>query len=206
LTDTILPPSITENGRKIKLKIFVSSKDNVLYRIKIQSDREWNIKGGYGWQGKAINAPAETRYPNLVAELGWSCPWLYLLAEFADVSREIMAAALEDNEELSFPELFRLSRYLGVPLEYLTAPDFSMVDPSTNKGKAKRRKLADLARVWADKLDCWGWKVKLVLDALNNGKPVTYASYHWAVGELESAADRHRRKQHKPRSRRMMTV
>jgi len=171
--------------------MIVSSKNNPLYRSMIQWRRHWQAdRWSCGWPGKAVKAPAETRYPNLVAELDWSCPWLH-----------IMAAALEDNEELSPAELGRLSRYLDVPLGYLTAPKFAMIDPATNRGKAKRRELADLLKQ-ANGLDFWRWKVEDVLSQMDSGAPVTYASYRWAVGELRSAADRHQREQHKPRSRR----
>lgn len=164
--------------------------------------REWEAeKSGYGWPGKAVNAPAVTLYPNLVAEIGWGSPWLELLAEFADVSKEIMAAALEDGEELSGPELWRLARYLSVPVGYLTAPEMSFVDPATNKGKARRRELKDLLEK-ADGLDFWQWRVESVLSSLTNGKAITYASYRWAMNELHEAIDMNRMAQHKPRSTR----
>ena len=72
--------------------------------------RKWEIEYGSGWPGKGTNEPAKTLYPNLLAEMGWGFPWLRLPAEFADVSQEIMAAVLEDGEELNFPELLRLSQ------------------------------------------------------------------------------------------------
>lgn len=163
--------------------------------------REWEIESGYGWPGKAVNASAETLYPNLVTELGWTCPWLYLMAEFADVSKEIMAAALEDNEELSGLELWRLAQYLHVSVGYLTAPVISFVDPATNKGKARRRALADLLKQAAG-LDFWQWRVEFVLSLLNSGKAVTYASYRWAVKKLTDAIASNQREQHKPRTER----
>ena len=96
-------------------------KDTMLQSL-IQWHRYRNIKGGYGWPGKSIYAPAKTYYPNLVAELDYSVPWLYIMAEFSDVSTGIMAAVLEDNEELSFQELWMLSQRIHVPYGYLIAP------------------------------------------------------------------------------------
>lgn len=168
----------------------------------LRVQREAEIRGGGGWPGKSVNAPVETLYPNLVAEMGWGFSWLRLPAEFADVSKEIMAAVLEDNEELSRPELLRLARYLGSPVGYLTAPDMSFVDPATNKGKVRRRYLADLLKR-AEGLDCW--RAELVLSSLREGKAVTYASYRCAVKKLSDAIDRKQRAQHRPRSTRRST-
>lgn len=167
--------------------------------------REWEITHGSGWPGKPVRATTETLYPNLVAEMGWSLAWLRLPAEFADVSPEIMAAALEDNEELSALELRRLSRYLSVPVGYLTAPEMSFVDPAANKGKARKRVLADLLKQ-AGGLDFWQWRVENVLSSLEDGKAITYACYRWAIKELSNAIDRKQRAEHKPRSVRRATA
>ena len=125
--------------------------------------------------------------------MGWGFPWLRLPAEFADVSQEIMAAVLEDGEELNFPELLRLSQYAGSSIRYLAAPQMSFVDPATNKGKVRRRYLADLLKR-AEGLDCW--RAEFVLSSLREGKAVTYASYRCAVKELSDAIDRKQRAQH----------
>lgn len=171
--------------------------------IQQQCIRE--IKGGGTWPGKDVNASVETRYPNIVAEMGWGLPWLRLSAEFADVSEEVMAAVLEDNEELSAPELWRLSRYLNVSPGYLNAPRLSMIDPATNKGKACCRTLADMFQR-AGGLDFWRWRVEAVGDDLNSGTPVPYARWRWAVGELKDAFARQQRAQHKPRRVRRATA
>lgn len=164
--------------------------------------RKWEIEYGSGWPGKGTNEPAKTLYPNLLAEMGWGFPWLRLPAEFADVSQEIMAAVLEDGEELNFPELLRLSQYAGASIRYLAAPQMSFVDPATNKGKVRRRYLADLLKR-AEGLDCW--RAEFVLSSLREGKAVTYASYRCAVKELSDAIDRKQRAQHQPRSTRRST-
>ncbi len=164
--------------------------------------RKWEIEHGSGWPGKGTNEPAKTLYPNLLAEMGWGFPWLRLPAEFADVSQEIMAAVLEDNEELSRPELLRLARYAGAAIGYLTAPEMAFVDPATNKGKARRRYLSDLLKQAAG-LDCW--MAEFILSSLNKDRAVTYASYRCAVKELSDAIDRKQRAQHRPRSTRRST-
>ena len=109
---------------------------------------------------------------------------------------------LEDGEELNFPELLRLSQYAGSSIRYLAAPQMSFVDPATNKGKVRRRYLADLLKR-AEGLDCW--RAEFVLSSLREGKAVTYASYRCAVKELSDAIDRKQRAQHQPRSTRRST-
>ena len=175
--------------------------NNTILQDLIQRHRYWHIKSGYGWPGKSIYTPAETHYPNLVAELGYSVPWLYSMAEFADVSTEIMAAVLEDNEELSFVELWRLSQYIHAPCGYLTAP-LQIVDPKTNKGKFRRRQLFNLmeqAKAFKQEIRSW-WKIEKIRGALQGGDTVTYSAYRWAVIELREGIFRQELAQHKPRS------
>lgn len=183
----------------------MNTKENSTYRWLIRRQRKQHIEAGYGWPGKPVNAPASTRYPNILAELDWGSPWLYIMAEFAGVSQEIMAAVMEDNEDLSAVEGFKLARYLGVSMEYLFSPELSMVDPSTNKGKARLRKLTDLIHEAKDLEDdlLWRWKIEWVRDDLQNGTPVTYASWRYACREIEEAQERKRHKERKPRSIRL---
>ena len=179
-------------------------KDTMLQSL-IQWRRHWNIKAGYGWPGKSIYAPIKTHYPNLVAELDYSVPWLYIMAEFADVSPEIMAAVLEDGEELSFSELWRLSQYIHAPCGYLTAP-LQIIDPKTKKGKFRRRQLFNLieqAKAFKQEIIKW-WQIERIRDALQCGNIVTYAAYRWAVIELQEEISRQERARHKPRSYRRL--
>ncbi len=69
---------------------------NIFYQHLVRYVRRRNICGGYGWPGKVVNAPAVTKYPNIIAEVEAYTGWLYLPAEFAGVSTEIMAAVVED--------------------------------------------------------------------------------------------------------------
>ena len=176
--------------------------NNTILQDLIQRHRYWHIKSGYGWPGKSIYAPAKTHYPNLVAELDYSVPWLYIMAEFADVSPEIMAAVLEDNEELSIMELCRLSQHLNVPYGYLGAP-LQIVDPKTNKGKFRRRHLSDLmdrVREFTQGVLIWS-KIAKTMDALNKGSVVTYAAYRFAEVYLQEEIYKQEwAQQHRPRS------
>lgn len=171
-------------------------------QVLLNMQRKAENEHYHGWPGKPVNAPVETMYPNLVAEMGCGFPWLYLPAEFADVSKEIMAAVLEDNEELSRPELMRLGRCMGVPIGYLTAPEVSFVEPATNKGKARKQYLADLMKQ-VEGLDILEkWRAEYALSDLESGRAVTYAFYRCAVNVLQAALEDNQRAQHKPRSTR----
>ena len=180
----------------------MNKKSYTACQMLLKMQRKMENEHYHGWPGKSVNAPVETLYPNLVAEMGWGFPWLYLQAEFADVSKEIMAAVLEDNEELSCPELLRLARGLGVPIGYLTAPEVSFVDPATNKGKARKRYLADLMKQ-VEGLDILEkWRAEYALSDLESGRAATYAFYRCAVNVLQAALEDNQRAQHKPRSTR----
>lgn len=94
-----------------------------------------NIQGGYGWPGKPVDALAVTRYPNILAEIEAYTGWLHIPAEFAAVSQEVMAAVVEDGEELSSVELFGLCRLYGRKLAYLAAPVLQFGRPGHQQGK-----------------------------------------------------------------------
>lgn len=176
--------------------------NDTMLQSLIQWNRYKNIKGGFGWPGKSMHAPVKTHYPNLVAELDYSVPWLHIMAEFANVSAEIMAAVLEDNEELELIELRRLSQHIHVPYGYLTAP-LQVVDPKTNKGKFWRWQLStkmDQTKAFEREISGW-WKIEEIKDKLQCGNIVTYASYRWATIKLQEEI--FRRAQHKPRNYRM---
>lgn len=105
------------------------------------------------------------------------------------MSREIIAAVIEDNEELSSLELWRLEQRWGRgPVGYLTSPVLQTIDPLSNKGKARRRFLSDLLEDTADMADeytrCY---VERVLEAMSSGNVITYARWSDACRELRWA-------------------
>lgn len=153
----------------------ISEMENAMVQDLLQRQRYRHIRGGYGWPTLPNR---QTRYPNLVAELGYSAPWLDIMAEFANVSPEIMAAVLEDNEELTFSELQRLARRLGVSCGYLIAP-LQVVDPKTNKGRLRLWRLSSLTGARSR-------RIETIINTLKTGKPVTYAAYRWAMNELQA--------------------
>ena len=175
---------------------------NAVIQSLARQVRYRNIQSG-GWPGKPLNATAVTRFPNILAEVEASGMWLWCPAQHANVSVEVMAAVLEDGEELTIEELRGLCRLYGSKPSYMVTPTIQMVDPDTNKGKARRRALADLIKQ-TEGLDYRRWMVESAFSPLNSGEAITYASYRWAVGELQDALDR--RAQRGPRTSRRTEV
>lgn len=170
------------------------------YQALADFQRRRHTRGGYGWPGKPLHSSANTRYPNILAELDSSGLWLKTMAEFAGVSPEIMAAVIEDREELTFKELLNLAVRWGCgTIGYLSAPVLQIIDPSTNKGKCRRRELNDLMKKTEDLPDSIKgvhgihiyWKVYAapVHEKLNRGIPVTYANWWWACHRVQEALE-----------------
>lgn len=159
------------------------------YQNIVDQQRARHFFGGYGWPGKPLGSSAVSRYPNIMTELNASPYWLYLLADFAGVSVEIMAAVMEDNEELDCLEMQRLSHYWGRNPGYLFSHTLQVVDPTTNKGKKRRQQFWDL---WnqAIGLEITGRGAEVVTRVANNfkrGDPISYAAYRWACHYIQEA-------------------
>lgn len=165
---------------------------NIFYQRMARDVRRWNIEGGYGWPVKPVNAPAVSRYPNILAEMEAYTGWLYLPAEFANVSREFMAAVLEDNEELSFLEMRGLARLYGCKLDYLAAHTLQVIAPATNKGKRRMSELRSLMEQAAG-LEVIGSNCEQVRRNMERGEPVTYAAWRQACQYLNDALNLNRR-------------
>lgn len=142
------------------------------------------------WPDKAESMPAISRYPNILAELDASGMWIERIARYAHVSMELMAAAMEDNGELSFMELRGLTRCFGCKMEYLYSPALSVVDPTTNKGKVRLKHLKALEqRTRGMERFLYHLRSEDVLPKLESGKSVTYAAYRWACRNLQDVLD-----------------
>lgn len=116
--------------------------------------------------------------------------WIERIARYAQVSMEIMAAAMEDNGELSFTELRGLAHCFGCQTVYLASPVLSMVDPTTNKGKIRLKHLKDLEqRTRGMERFLYHLHSGDVLSKLESGKSVTYAAYRWACKNLQDVLD-----------------
>ena len=181
----------------------MNQMENRLYQQMARSVRySYNRGGPDNWPGKSLNASAVTLYPNILAELDalvW--PNIELVAEFADVSPEIIAAAVEDKEELTPHEMLGAARALQGSPGYLASHTLAMIDPATNKGK---RRLWELEQL----LDRIGefvsrWRCERIRDMLRRGEPVTYASWRWAYNEIDEELVRRRNTERPRRTTRM---
>lgn len=126
------------------------------------------------------------------------------LAEYARVSPEVMAAVLEDGEELSPRELRRLDYNLGAGnTGYLSAPFLQLVRPGTRRGKTLFQKLCALAER-AEGLPVDNpQQVMSVSETLAHGNPVTYAACRWASRRLLEALEKKNSRGHRVRTTRM---
>lgn len=172
------------------------------YQALARTVRKANIQGGYGWPGKPIDAQAVSRYPNILAEISAYNGWLYLAADHAGVSWEIMAAVVEDGEDLTAGELGRLAAFYRCGAGLLSAPALQLVDPATNKGKTRRRRLADLVRAAEGFRGGFLTERELAmcrarLRTLERGGPITYAMWRNACQTIQDAE----RWQQRPRAR-----
>lgn len=158
-----------------------------IYRQMIVYQRSrHNTSESERWQGRSEYEPAVSRYPNILAELDASGWWMNRIAKCAEVSPAIMAAVMEANGCLRLREMGLLRRCFGCGRKYLFAPVLSMVDPATNKGKARIWHLKDLLRQ-TEGMDRFFYQLHSsdVLPQLESGKPVTYAAYRWACRNLQ---------------------
>lgn len=165
---------------------------NSLYQHMARYVRSRYVHSGMGiWPGKSMNAPAVSRYPNILAELAMRiCPDIQGAAEAARISPEGMAAVLEDNEDLYCMEFLRLGRYLHVRTSYLAAPVLSTIDPTTNKGKYRLRQLSDLIKLADGAKISSMRRIENIRDAMSRGELVTYASWRWALQEIRDSMER----------------
>ena len=188
------------------------------YKELVDYLRRRHIRGGYGWPGKPVGAPAVTLYPNIAAEL-CAKGWMKTMAEFAKVSPDIMAAVIESGEMLTGQERWSLAqKWEGRVPGYLSAPVLQIVDPDTNKGKRRRRELADLINAAAELPDpvedayglhtYWKRKALSVYEDLKKGNPCTFADWWWACQAVKDAleAEASKRKRFRFRTERIATA
>lgn len=165
------------------------SAEAIYQEIAARQCRRHQAERGEDWP--TFSTPAASRYPNILAELDGSGRWLDHIAQCAEVSQPIMATVMVNNGELKAQELSQLARSFGCKPEYLSSPKLSLVDPSTNKGKARLRRLKELVEQ-TEGMDCFFYRIhsKDVLPALESGQPVTYAAYRWACRSLQDVLNR----------------
>ena len=138
------------------------------------------------WPGKSETEHADSLYPNIAAEIIASNNSMHTVQTHARVTGEIIAAVIEDKEELTLQEMARLSRLWWCRIPYLYANTLQVVDPTTNKGKRRLRELTDTMKL-LEGVDYFEKShVESVCKALKSGKTITYAHYRWAVMEVQN--------------------
>lgn len=177
---------------------------NDLYRQMIIFQRcRHNTTNEEPWEGRDEYAPAETWYPNILAEFDASGYWMDRVADFAGVSYAVMASVIESNGDLSLMELKGLTRCFGCGFGYLASPVLSIVDPSTNKGKARSRYLRDLLDRTQGRDFVHRFTAEKTLALLERGNRITYASYRVACRDAQyvcESIERERMKKQRTRS------
>ena len=147
----------------------------------------------HNWPGKTEGSEAATRYPNMLAELAYDARWLYYMAEGAGVSNQIMAAVLEDGEDLTPHEIYGLTKHWNFleardylcSVGYMDSPVLSMLDCSTNKGRWRLRKLElMMEEVKENKIEIYDndlQKINRLLSDMRSEKIIPYAQYRVAA-------------------------
>lgn len=146
-----------------------------IYRRLLLRQRRRYAESGRSWPGKPEAAGTATLYPNLLAELDACGETLDKLAGYARVSPEILAAALDDGEELSVREIRRIAYNLGrCPERYLSDRKLQLVDPERPRGKQLARRLMAAIQAAEGLTVEHARQIGRVREALERGEPVTY--------------------------------
>lgn len=157
--------------------------------------RDHEVSTGQKWPGDWVEHPM-TLYPNLAAEILAARYYLLTPADHAMVTEGLLADVLEKGKELHILEVARLANLLGCRASYLLAPVLQIVDPTTNKGRAKRKALLNcMEDFWID----FGPSgvlagyfhqrqvgyAETITSRLLDGQPVTYAGYRRSLINLQ---------------------
>lgn len=171
------------------------------------------------FHGKPVGAPVVTRYPNLLAEMvaaGYTCD-VERLSNAAFVSPEILVAAIEDGEELSYDEMSRIAGYFSffkygryrVMTHYLVSPVLSFVRPNTRKGRVQAwqfEQMYDKARHLTGFGETERKAITTTRTAFAEGRSFYYADYRYAVCAMDviisrKASDEEYEKRRRERTR-----
>ncbi len=137
------------------------------------------------------------KYPNLLAEYRATGYALGTLCDHANVTKELMLAILNGEEEPTLAEMNRLyglfsglGGYSGYSFGYLCSPVLAVVHPRSHKGITRARALYESLDRTLEAAGKWGlseYNMELlrraikVLDELQSGHTVTYAEYRRAL-------------------------
>lgn len=80
-------------------------------------------------------------YPNLAELIKYHPYHISAFANFADVTEELLKAAIRGEEELTLLEIFKIAIYANTPVTVLTCPHLIMLDKKNSKHKQMVAKL-----------------------------------------------------------------
>lgn len=167
----------------------MNSREAIYQQIFMRQRNRYIIESGGEWPGKPGTEKAMTFYPNILAELDASKKTLDELAEIARVSPEIMAAVLEDLEDLREKEFRRLSFRLGADQEYLSDTILRMVKTGNEEGDRLFIRLENMVAHAAHLEVAQLREAERIKTDLKEGKAVTYAEYRWGCQRLKAAIE-----------------
>lgn len=176
-------------------------KEGQLYRVAVESLRERWARDYR--QSADIPDPKEPRtlFPNLVAEMSVSGYSFRTFSDHANVAPEIILDVIQQGEDLFTSEAFPLANLLSCKPGYLFSRHMQMVDPATNKGKARLRMLVDLAEQLGDYESIYKTRTQGVIKNLQAGRCITYAKYRWAYMDIAENLTRKKRKEESRQTR-----
>lgn len=152
------------------------------YMDKLRRDAAQNVVGG--WPGKPVGSPAVSRYPNILTEHLFGDWSFHDMADVMRVSPAILAAILEDGEDVSSAEAARLLRYSPyVKYGYLFAPTLQMISYRTDK---RKRQYRELLALWNEaRRSRWYSPDDMrragdLLALMKMGSPVPFAAWRWS--------------------------
>lgn len=178
------------------------------YQTLVEQLREFENEHYSGWPGKPCGTPAHSKYPNIVAEINAEGHSIRDYAAWANVSPEIMAAIIEDGEDLCLDELngivSHFHNYRNLNFGYIVFEGLQVIAPETKRGKACAEKLREAMRTLERKDIQWGdndyylnkWCKRTVTWILGNferGELVSYAGYRRALDDANSILSRAKR-------------
>lgn len=175
--------------------------------------RERESVGNGVWPGDGLEPP-RTLYPNLAAEIFAARYFLWVPAEAAGITKELLSDVLEAGADLRWEEAVKLAELFGCKMSYLFAPTLQIVDIKRRKGWLRAIEVCEAVDTFhrdfdpkelpqdrfyqnlVRRADCTVWRFV-------NGQIVTYAEYQRALNNLRYV--RHKLSKPTPRGREAQT-
>ena len=187
----------------------------LLFQLGDHIRRHENLQlGPCCWPGKPEGSSVVTMFPNLVAEIACADTWIWNIEEAANLSKEMVAAVIEDGEELTLGELRGIAQRINfatdspflVSIDYLICPTLSMFDTSSRKGRYRLH----LLETWLERIDesdalnqlFYIPRARRVIEKMRAGRIVPYAEFRTAAAPVFRSVNAPVREQERARRKR----